>query len=254
MDKFFLEKKMKEKEPENLIPNDGDMQEKLKELFNTDTVEWMQQKTRAYFDLISYYRCAMMEVETKLNVLNEEYSMRFDRNPIMTIKSRIKSIDSIRGKLKRKGLPFTLEALADNVYDVAGLRVICAFREDVYSIAQALLSQDDITLIKRTDYIETPKPNGYRSLHLIVEVPIFLASEKRKMKVELQLRTVAMDWWASLEHQLRYKKDTVFTDEMSKELSYCAAVSADLDERMNKLKRAVDTTDSASENNEVHNA
>ncbi len=254
MDKCFLEKKMKENETVGLMPSDGEMHEKLRGLMDEDTVEWMQQKTRAFFDLISYYRCAMMEVETKLNVLNEEYSMRYDRNPITAIKSRIKSIDSIRGKLLRKGLPFTLEALADNIYDVAGLRVICAFREDVYSIAESLLSQDDITLIKRTDYIENPKPNGYRSLHLIVEVPIFLASEKRKMKVELQLRTVAMDWWASLEHQLRYKKDNIFTDEMSRELNYCAAVSAELDERMNNLRRAVDKTDSAKTDKEVHNA
>ena len=254
MEKYYLEKKMKENEPVGMIPSDGEMHEKLKELIDEGTVEWMQQKTRAFFDLISYYRCAMMEVETKLNVLNEEYSMRYDRNPIMTIKSRIKSIDSIRGKLKRKGLPFTLDALADNIYDVAGLRVICAFREDVYSIAESLLSQDDVTLIRRTDYIENPKPNGYRSLHLIIEVPIFLASEKRKMKVEIQLRTVAMDWWASLEHQLRYKKDNVFTEAMSNELNYCAAVSAELDERMNKLMRAVDNGNGAENDNEVHNA
>ena len=243
---------MKEKEHVLLMEKDGEMHEKLKELIDKDTLEWMQQKTRAFFDLISYYRCAMMEVETKLNVLNEEYSIRYDRNPIMIIKSRIKSIDSIRGKLNRKGLPFSLEAVSENIYDVAGLRVICAFREDVYSIAESLLSQDDITLIKRTDYIKEPKPNGYRSLHLIVEVPIFLASEKRMMKVELQLRTVAMDWWASLEHQLRYKKNNVFTEEMSKELSYCASVSADLDERMNEIKRAVDS--SAETDKEVHDA
>ena len=244
------------KETDAILPtaNDGEMRERLKDLMDNETVEWMQQKSRAYFDLISYYRCAMMEVETKLNVLNEEYSIRYDRNPIMTIKSRIKSIDSIRGKLDRKGLPFALETLSENIYDIAGLRVICAFREDVYSIAESLLSQDDVTLIERTDYIESPKPNGYRSLHLIIEVPIFLASEKRKMKVEIQLRTVAMDWWASLEHQLRYKKDTVFTEEMSQELSYCAAVSAELDERMNNIKRAVDKADGASKKEEVHNA
>ena len=245
---------MSEKETVELTQSDSEIREKLRELMDEDTVEWMQQKTRAFFDLISYYRCAMMEVETKLNVLNEEYSMRYDRNPITAIKSRIKSIDSIRGKLKRRNLPFTLEALSDNIYDVAGLRVICAFREDVYSIAESLLLQDDVTLIRRTDYIENPKPNGYRSLHLIIEVPIFLASEKRKMKVEIQLRTVAMDWWASLEHQLRYKKDNTFTEEMSRELNYCAAVSADLDERMNKLMRAVNAADTAETNKEVQNA
>ncbi len=187
--------------------------------------------------LIAYYRCALMEVETKFNVLNEEFSLRFDRNPINGMTSRIKDMFSMREKLERRGFPFTLASIEENLNDVAGIRVICSFPEDVYTLCDALLAQDDITLIERKDYIKHPKPNGYRSLHLIVGVPIFLSHEKRIMKVEVQLRTIAMDVWASLEHQLRYKKDDCFTDDMSSELLYCAKLSSELDERMDKLRK-----------------
>lgn len=189
--------------------------------------------------LMAYYRCAIMEVETKLNVLNEQFSLQYDRNPINSIKSRLKSIESISKKLDKDGLPVTLESMEENLSDIAGVRVICSFPEDVYMIADALLSQDDITLISKKDYISEPKPNGYRSLHLIVTVPIFLADEKRLMKVEIQLRTIAMDSWASLEHQLRYKKDCEFTEEMAGELYRCAQISAELDSRMDKLRSIV---------------
>ena len=189
--------------------------------------------------LMAYYRCAIMEVETKLNVLNEQFSLQYDRNPINSIKSRLKSIESISKKLDKDGLPVTLESMEENLNDIAGVRVICSFPEDVYMIADALLSQDDITLISKKDYISEPKPNGYRSLHLIVTVPIFLSDEKRLMKVEIQLRTIAMDSWASLEHQLRYKKDCEFTEEMASELYRCAQISAELDSRMDKLRSIV---------------
>ena len=189
--------------------------------------------------LMAYYRCAIMEVETKLNVLNEQFSLQYDRNPINSIKSRLKSIESISKKLDKDGLPVTLESMEENLSDIAGVRVICSFPEDVYMIADALLSQDDITLISKKDYISEPKPNGYRSLHLIVTVPIFLADQKRLMKVEIQLRTIAMDSWASLEHQLRYKKDCEFTEEMAGELYRCAQISAELDSRMDKLRSIV---------------
>ena len=190
--------------------------------------------------LMAYYRCAIMEMETKLNVLNEEYSLQYDRNPINGIQTRLKRIESIIEKLERDDLPLTLESLEENLNDVAGVRVICAFVEDVYMVAETLLRQDDIHLIKKKDYIANPKPNGYRSLHLIVTVPIFLANEKRHMKVEIQLRTIAMDSWAALEHQLRYKKDREFTDEMADELYRCAQISAELDESMNNLRKLHD--------------
>ena len=193
----------------------------------------------AFMKLMAYYRCAMMEIETKFNVLNQEFSLRYDRNPISSIKSRLKSPASIREKLTRRGIDVTIENIEACLNDVAGVRVICAFPEDVRTIANALLGQDDVELIEKKDYILNPKENGYRSLHLIVAVPIYLAHEKRKMRVELQLRTIAMDFWASLEHQLRYKKDVVFTDEMAKELKFCADLSAELDRRMDHLRESV---------------
>ena len=203
------------------------------------SVEWIKEKFDEFTRLMSYYRCAMMEIETKFNVLNEEYSLAFDRNPINSIKTRLKSFPSIKEKLKRKGIDDSIESIEQNLNDIAGVRVICSFPEDVYALAEALLNQDDITLIKKKDYIKNPKPPGYRSLHMIVAIPIFLAHEKRMMKVEIQLRTIAMDFWASLEHQLRYKKETTFTEEMAKELLNCAELSADLDNRMDSLRKKV---------------
>ena len=186
---------------------------------------------------MAYYRCAMMEIETKLNVLDVEFSLQHDRNPINDIKSRLKSFHSIKEKLERQKLPFNLESIEDYLNDIAGVRVVCSFPDDVYLLADALLQQDDINLVSMKDYIKNPKPNGYRSLHLIVTVPIFLAHEKKLMKVEIQLRTIAMDVWASLEHQLRYKKNSIYNEEMAEELLYCANLSAELDKRMDSLRQ-----------------
>lgn len=192
-----------------------------------------------YQKLMAYYRCAMMEIATKFNVLNEEFSLQYDRNPISSIKNRLKKVSSMKEKLEKNGFPFTIESIENNLNDVAGIRIICSFTDDVYMLADALVKQDDITVIARKDYIKNPKANGYRSLHLIVTVPIFLAHEKRMMKVEIQLRTIAMDFWATLEHQLRYKKNVDFTEEMANELLICAKTSAELDSRMNSLRNKV---------------
>ena len=208
----------------------------LEAVFDEDMINWSKGVVQKYKRLMAYYRCAMMEVETKFNVLNEEFSLRYDRNPINGIKSRLKRLDSIQEKLHRKQLPFDMQTIETHIHDVAGVRVVCAFVEDVYLLAEALLKQDDVMLIEKKDYIANPKPNGYRSLHLIVTVPIFLEHEKRVMPVEIQLRTIAMDFWASLEHQLRYKKDFVFTEEMAQELRDCAQLSAQVDLRMDSLR------------------
>ena len=208
----------------------------LEAVFDEDMINWSKGVVQKYNRLMAYYRCAMMEVETKFNVLNEEFSLRYDRNPINGIKSRLKRLDSIQEKLHRKQLPFDMQTIETHIHDVAGIRVVCAFVEDVYLLAEALLKQDDVTLVEKKDYIANPKPNGYRSLHLIVTVPIFLEHEKRVMQVEIQLRTIAMDFWASLEHQLRYKKDFVFTEEMAQELRDCAQLSAQVDLRMDSLR------------------
>ena len=222
------------------MQNEEAFKNKMMEIIDDDAIEWVQQKMKAYSNAMSYYRCAMMEIEAKFNVLNEEYSMIHERNPISSIKTRLKSFDSIMEKLERKNLEKSVDAIIENLSDIAGVRVVCSFTDDVYSLADSLLKQDDITLIEKKDYIKHPKANGYRSLHLIVEVPIFLSDEKRMMKVEIQLRTIAMDFWASLEHQLRYKKAVEFTEEMAEELYECAKYSADLDGRMNALRKKVD--------------
>ena len=199
-----------------------------------------EMSSNSFKTLMAYFRCSIMEIETKFNVLNEEFSLQHDRNPIAAVKSRLKSVESIEDKLKRKDLPITCEAIEQNINDVAGIRVICTFIDDVYLLAEAFLNQADITLIQKKDYIENPKPNGYRSLHLIVEVPIFLAEEKRFMRVEIQLRTIAMDFWASLEHQLNYKKNISNADRIQQELKNCAEVNAELDRKMSEIKKNID--------------
>lgn len=189
-------------------------------------------------ELFTYYRCAIMEVETKFRVLDEQFSLQYDDNPIESIKSRIKSYDSILWKLKRKGISFDLDSIQNEIFDIAGIRVICSFEKDIYMLADYLLAQDDITLIERKDYIKNPKPSGYRSLHLIVEVPIFLSTGKKMMKVEVQLRTIAMDFWASLEHKLRYKKNLSpkQLEMLSDEMKTCADMTKDLDRRMQYVR------------------
>jgi len=228
--------------------------ESMREMMNSDamirSLPWVQELNK----LMSYYRCAMMEVETKFNVLNAEFSLQFDREPITGIKSRLKKLSSIKEKLERRNLPFTMESIERNLNDVAGVRVICSFPDDVHMLAEALMKQDDIELLERKDYIVNPKPNGYRSLHMIVSVPIFLAREKKYMKVEIQLRTLAMDFWATLEHQLRYKKSTEYASGMEKELLTCAQLSAELDERMDRLRQQVQDRKKLSEMSENEKA
>ncbi len=226
--------------------NNSVLEEKIRErklldaFFDEEMLNWSKGILQRYNKLMAYYRCAIMEVETKFNVLNEEFSLRYDRNPISGIKSRLKRLESIKEKLERRELPFSLETVEEHIHDVAGVRVVCSFVDDVYLLADALLKQDDITLLEKKDYIANPKPNGYRSLHLIVTVPIFLEHEKRLMQVEIQLRTIAMDFWASLEHQLCYKKDIEFTEDMAKELYDCAELSAQLDARMDSLREIIE--------------
>ena len=193
----------------------------------------------SFMKLMSYYNCAMMEVETKFNVLNEEFSLMWDREPITTVKTRLKNPISIRNKLVLKGYSFSSDNIETYVNDIAGVRVVCSFLEDVYTVAEAFKKQDDITVLEEKDYIRFPKPNGYRSLHLIVSVPIFLQHEKRHMKVEIQIRTLAMDFWASLEHQLKYKKPDSEDIAMIADLKYCADLSAELDAHMDDLRERV---------------
>ena len=209
----------------------------------SDVQDVLRTFTTRYKELMAYYRCAMMEVETKFRVLSENFSLEDDRNPIEAIKTRMKSPESIRNKLERRGLPLTFESIEKNLNDVAGVRVICGFPGDIYRLAEAFISQDDVTLIEKKDYIENPKRNGYRSLHLIVTVPIYLHDEKKLMRVEVQFRTIAMDWWASLEHQIRYKKEVSVTQSDVKNLRDCAEQASLLDYRMEQLYKSIQGTD-----------
>ncbi|MDO4941902.1 MAG: GTP pyrophosphokinase family protein [Lachnospiraceae bacterium] len=198
------------------------------------------QGTGEFHRLMMKYRCAIREVRTKLEVLNEDFSVRYNRNPIEALSSRIKTPSSIVEKLHRNKWPITTESIYENLHDVAGIRVICSFVDDIYYIADVLLKQDDIRLIRKKDYIQHPKSNGYRSLHLIVEIPIFLADNKEYMQVEVQIRTIAMNFWASLEHKVRYKKDIPRVEDVEKRLKRCAEESAKLDLEMQAINKEIE--------------
>lgn len=214
----------------------GQLFEYLKE----NPIDAIQENFQRLKSVMSCYQCALYEVETKFKVLNEQFSLSHERNPIESIKTRMKSPESIRAKLDRLGKPLNFKSL-EEMHDIAGVRVICSFVDDIYMLADCLLSQDDVFLIEKRDYIEFPKENGYRSLHLIIETPIFLSNEKRMMKVEVQLRTMAMDFWANLEHKLRYKKELPeeLLDKTSQDLLDCAAVSAALDKKMQDIRNVI---------------
>lgn len=210
-------------------------------LLSDEFLEMLQKNKKPMDLLMSYYQCAVMEVETKFKVLNQEYSLQYDKNPIESIKTRIKSYDSLLRKIRNKNIPLNLSAIEENIQDIAGVRVICSFPDDIYELAESFLKQDDITLIEKKDYIKNPKPSGYRSLHLIVQVPIFLQDTKKLVTVEVQLRTIAMDFWASLEHKMRYKKNIAPEQVkfLQEELSDCAIQSAALDERMQNIRNVI---------------
>ena len=198
----------------------------------------LQEKTVPVKSMFIDYECAALEVETKFKVLSDRLSVKYDRNPIESIRTRIKTPESILGKLEKKGYALTLDNIYNHVYDVAGVRVICSFVKDIYRLGEVFLSQDDITLVERKDYIQNPKSSGYRSLHLIVKTPIFTEKGKKMMFVEVQLRTMAMDFWASLEHKLTYKKDLdpEAIEHLGEELKTCAIESAKLDFHMQSIR------------------
>ena len=193
------------------------------------------------YNMMMNYQCAVMEVETKFNILNNRLSLQGEHNPIESIKSRVKELESIIRKLEKRNLPIEIESVEENLKDVAGVRVVCSFIDDIYRIEECFLAQEDVTLIERKDYIKNPKPSGYRSLHLIVKTPIYTENGKKDMFVEVQMRTIAMDFWASLEHKLRYKKnlDPQIAEELAEELKACAEESARLDESMLRIRERI---------------
>lgn len=207
---------------------------------DNDNAELLFEKADKFTELMMEYRCAVREIETKLHVLNDEYSTQFDRNPFESIKARIKTPKSIFEKLRRRSLELSVESIEENLADVAGVRVICSFVDDIYRLAEQLIAQDDIVLIEKKDYIKNPKSNGYRSLHLILEIPIFLSKGKKYIKVEVQFRTIAMDFWASLDHKLKYKKSIQNQDVIVAELKECADTISDMDCRMQQIRYMIE--------------
>lgn len=217
----MVERKLMDKTPITQIPE---------ELF--EQAERMQ-------ELFLYNRCAIKEIQTKLEILNDELAMKTKRNPIETVSSRVKSPRSIMDKMSRKGYPLTVESVWENLNDVAGVRVICSFIQDIYDVAEMFMKQDDIEVLEVKDYIKEPKPNGYRSLHLIVQVPVFLSDKKLPMRVEVQIRTIAMDFWAALEHQVKYKRGVPDAERISVELKECADTICDTDKKMQDIYREI---------------
>ena len=192
-----------------------------------------------FFVLQCRYTAAMREVQTKLEILDDEFHSCHRRNPIHHIESRIKTIPSMMEKLRRKSYPVSMSSAVENLFDIAGIRVVCSYLEDVYTVAQLLTSQDDVKVLSTRDYIREPKANGYRSLHLILEIPVFLQGGRVNVPVEVQLRTIAMDFWASLEHSMRYKADGQVPEEVSRELLETSRDVAALDRRMQSLHERI---------------
>lgn len=197
-----------------------------------------------YRELRMMYSCAIKEIRTKFDVLNSEFNVRYQRNPIATITSRLKSSSSIMEKLARLDVPFSVDNVNEHLHDVAGIRVICCYVDDIYRLAHALAKQDDITVLNFKDYIKNPKPNGYRSYHMIVSVPVFFSDQTRQMKVEVQIRTIAMDFWASLEHQLKYKKEVPQQQEIVAQLTECATQIAQIDREMYEIRTRIEQAES----------
>lgn len=218
------------------MSNNNEAVKALKEKYLPPELEEADINLPEMEDLLMRYEAALREVRTKLEILNDELSLKGYENPIINIISRRKKTVNIIEKLKRQGDPLTLESIQENLNDVAGIRVICSFIDDIYDVANMLVSQDDVTLVRVKDYIQNPKENGYRSYHMIIEVPIFFSNEKRPMRVEVQIRTVAMDFWASLEHRMKYKQDIVNADEIIEELRSCAETIAETDARMMEIR------------------
>lgn len=218
------------------------MEEKnLEQWLKSDAKDFISNAAK-FNDLMMMYRCAIREIRTKFEVLNDEFSVEYKRNPISFIKSRIKRPESIYRKLKKQGYEFTPENIQTKLHDVAGVRVVCSFIDDIYAIADLLASQDDVTVIEIRDYIKNPKPNGYRSYHMIIDIPVFFSKGKTPMRAEIQIRTIGMDFWATLEHQLRYKKgieEMEGYETISHALFDCAQTVIHMDSEMQRIKNMI---------------
>ena len=193
-----------------------------------------------YKELMMMYTCAIKEMRTRFEVLNAEFNIRHSRNPINFINTRLKRSSSLIEKMERNNIPMSIENIEENIDDVAGIRVICSYVDDIYLIANALAGQNDVELIAQKDYIANPKPNGYRSLHMIVRIPVNFENGTKLVKVEVQIRTIAMDFWATLEHELKYKNEIIGVEEIVAELKNCAEIISDADSKMLEIRRRIE--------------
>jgi putative GTP pyrophosphokinase len=234
--------------PDDLVATTNDDVSKESALNQAKSIMWSIVR---YKELRLSYSCALKSIQTNFEGLNSEFELKYKRNPIKSISTRLKKTESIVAKLIKYKVPLTLESLEKNINDVAGIRVVCPYIDDIYKIADALLSQDDVTLITKKDYIEKPKPNGYRSLHLIISIPVFFESGKKDVRVEVQIRTIAMDFWASLEHQIKYKRNIPEQESVSAELKQCADLIAETDVKMLNLRNKIDIAEDVQSDNDL---
>ncbi len=196
--------------------------------------------SREYPVMLNLYDSAVRQIKLKLEILNNEFNVLYARNPIHHIESRLKSPDSIIAKLVKKGYPVTIESAKKNINDIAGVRVVCHYIDDVYSVAEMLARQTDLEIVKKQDYIKTPNYNGYRSLHLDIKVPVFLSDRTEYVIAEVQIRTIAMDFWASLEHDVRYKADkSKLPEGINEEMLLCSNKIAEIDEQMQDMYKRI---------------
>ena len=224
----------------NMNPNGELVQSAINAPSNIEIPDNFYNEAKQFREMMMMYTCAIRTVKTKLEVLNDDLAVRNQRNPIEMIKSRVKKPSSIIEKLKRRGHPITVKSVQENLDDVAGIRVICSFVDDIYTVAHMLARQDDVEVLMVKDYIRCPKANGYRSYHMIIEVPVFFCDRKQKMRVEVQIRTIAMDFWASLDHQMKYKRDLDDAGEISEELRECAEIIAQTDRKMQAIRQKIE--------------
>lgn len=213
------------------------------QFLNENQQQIVQEFYYQFIEMEHLYESAIREVKTKLEILDSEFRTKFSYNPIHHIEDRLKSPESIFKKMQNKGIKFSCESVRNNLNDIAGVRVICNYIEDIYHVAELLTAQDDVQLIQVKDYIRSPKPNGYRSLHLVIQTPVYLSDKKELVNVEVQIRTIAMDFWASLEHELKYKSNAEVSAELAEQLRECAEQISDIDTRMQDIYRTLKEID-----------
>ena len=217
--------------------------EPVQQLIPADSQQKIMEQLYQFMELEHLYESAIREVKTKLEILDSEFKTKYDHNPIHHLEDRVKSPQSILEKLNRKGIPFSCENAKKELNDIAGVRVVCNYIDDIYTVADMLTAQDDVKLIRRKDYIHNPKLIGDRSLHLVSETPVYLSETKELVHVEVQIRTIAMNFWATLEHDLKYKTDSVVSADLAAKLKDCADTIAATDQQMQDIYKALHDID-----------